>query len=151
MPRAEAFGRLMEQALRLLRTHEFEALESEIRASALRQLGLDPVTDVGALDFHFAPFSVMDFYRSLQLRVREYGSVTDASELGEGIQNALVLAILQAFERRRKAGAIFLMKNLKCSCTPRCSDRWRRRYGRSAAQSGHLHDSLASLRVCACL
>jgi len=52
----------------------------------------------------------MDFYKALDLRVREGDFTISATELGEGIQNALVLAILQAFEARRKRGAILLIE-----------------------------------------
>lgn len=108
--RRERFGQLMEQVLALLRTKQFDELEKAIKKNALLQLGFDPVADVDKLDFYFSPFEVMDFYRSLDLCVREYGVSISATELGEGFQNALVLAILQAFEQHRKKGAIFLIE-----------------------------------------
>src|ERR1044071_10081508 len=55
-------------------------------------------------------FDSMDFYKSLDLRVREGGFSISATELGEGVQNALVLAILRAFEQRRRQGAIILIE-----------------------------------------
>src|SRR3990172_10184359 len=66
--------------------------------------------DTDKLDFFFSPFETMDFYRTLDLRVREGEFIISATELGEGIQNALVLSILQAFEERRKKGAILLIE-----------------------------------------
>ncbi|MFQ5500259.1 MAG: ATP-dependent endonuclease [Candidatus Zixiibacteriota bacterium] len=110
IPRAERYRALMDEILKLLRTDEFTALEKAIKEEALRQLGFDPATDTDALDFFFAPFDTMDFYRSLDLCVREGDFVVSATELGEGVQNALVLAILQAFEARRKQGAILLIE-----------------------------------------
>ena len=109
IPRAERFARFMEEALKLLRTEEFTRLEESINRNALRQLGFDPDASE-ELEFRFAPFSTADFYRSLELQFREGDFVIEATELGEGFQNALVLAILQAFEERRKQGAILLIE-----------------------------------------
>jgi predicted ATP-dependent endonuclease of OLD family len=108
--RAEHFHELMENAMKLLRTDSFEQLENSIKRNALRQLGFDPDADVDKLNLYFSPFETMDFYKALDLRVKEQGFTISATELGEGIQNALVLAILQAFEERRKQGAILLIE-----------------------------------------
>ncbi|NUO83300.1 AAA family ATPase, partial [candidate division KSB1 bacterium] len=110
VPRYEHFQKLMNAAMELLRTEAFEKLETSIKRNALRQLGFDPDTDTDKLDFFFSPFDTMAFYKSLDLRVREGQFTISATELGEGIQNALVLSILQAFEERRKQGAIFLIE-----------------------------------------
>jgi putative ATP-dependent endonuclease of OLD family len=110
VPRIERFRKLMEVAIKLLRTESFESLEKSIKRHALRQLGFDPETDSDKLDLFFSPFDTMDFYKSLDLRVREGGFSVSATELGEGVQNALVLAILKAFEERRKQGAILLIE-----------------------------------------
>jgi predicted ATP-dependent endonuclease of OLD family len=108
--RIDAFRRTMERAMKLLRTDSFDKLEEAIKRNALRQLGFDPITDADKLDFFFSPFDAMDFYKSLDLRIREGAFTISATELGEGIQNALVLSILQAFEERRKQGAILLIE-----------------------------------------
>lgn len=110
VPRSEHFQELMKTAMKLLRTDAFDKLETSIKRNALRQLGFDPDTDTDKLDFFFSPFDTMAFYKSLDLRVREGNFTISATELGEGIQNALVLSILQAFEERRKQGAIFLIE-----------------------------------------
>lgn len=110
MSRAERWTQLMRAAMKLLRTPEFESLERDINASALRQLGFNPDTDTDQLRFFFGPQDTLDFYRALELQVDEGGFQIDASELGEGFQNALVLAILEAFEKRRKRGAILLIE-----------------------------------------
>jgi putative ATP-dependent endonuclease of the OLD family len=107
VPRSERFQDFMTAAMKLLKTKEFEALESSINENALRQLGFDPSTE--DIAFRFGPFSTTEFYRSLELQFREGGFVIDAAETGEGFQNALVVAILQAFEERRKVGAILLI------------------------------------------
>ena len=108
--RAEYFGSLMERVLAVLHTSQFDELERSIKSNALKQLGFDPETEQDRLDFYFAPFESMDFYRLLELRVREFGTSIRATELGEGFQNALVLSILQAFEERKRKGAILLIE-----------------------------------------
>ena len=108
--RAERFRELMENAMKLLWTESFVQLEKSIKENALRQLGFDPAVDGDKLDLYFSPFDTMDFYKALHLRVCEGDFTISATELGEGIQNALVLAILQAFEERRKQGAILLIE-----------------------------------------
>jgi predicted ATP-dependent endonuclease of OLD family len=110
VPRLKRFHELMEDAVELLRTESFEALEDSIKRNALQQLGFDPVTDTDKLDLFFSPFDTMDFYKSLDLRVREGTFSVSATELGEGVQNALVLAILKTFEERLKQGAILLIE-----------------------------------------
>jgi len=110
VPRLERFTKIMEEAVGLLRTESFQQLEKSIKRHALRQLGFDPETDGDKLDLFFSPFDTLDFYKSLDLRAREGKFSISATELGEGVQNALVLAILQAFEERRKQGAILLIE-----------------------------------------
>lgn len=110
VPRLAEFRALMEAAVKLLRTDSFEALENSIKKNALQQLGFDPAADGDKLDLFFSPFDTMDFYKALDLRVREGAFSVSATELGEGVQNALVLAILKAFEERRKQGAILLIE-----------------------------------------
>jgi len=108
--RVERFGDLMRSVTDLLRTEDLQKLERDIKENALRHLGFDPVVDAGKLDFYFAPFETLDFYKALDVRVKEEGFEMSATELGEGFQNAIVLAILQAFERRRKQGAVILIE-----------------------------------------
>lgn len=110
VPKAEKFYKLLERAMGYLRTDSFEELETSIKRNALKQLGFDPDVDTDKLDFYFAPFDTMEFYKSLDLRVKEGDFHISATELGDGIQNALVLSILQAFEERRKKGAILLIE-----------------------------------------
>lgn len=110
VPRADRFRLLMTEALEVLRTSDLEELEKAIKDNALRQLGFDPATDTDKLDFFFSPFESMDFYKALDLRVREGQFTISATELGEGVQNAIVLAILRAFELRRRKGAIILIE-----------------------------------------
>ena len=108
--RTERFRELMSAVMGVLRTREFEQLEASIKINALRQLGFDPSMDADKLDLFFSPLETVDFYRSLEFKIRESGFEVNAKDLGEGFQNALVLSFLQAFEERRKRGAILLIE-----------------------------------------
>ena len=110
LSRSDKFARLMSEMVQLLKTDNLAELESDIKENALKLLGLDPSLDSEQLDFYFAPFSTKMFYQSLQLMVKENGYEINALELGGGFQNALIMSIMQAFEQRRKSGAVFLIE-----------------------------------------
>jgi putative ATP-dependent endonuclease of the OLD family len=110
VPRIDRFRELMQSALALLRTDAFNRVESTIKTKVLQQLGFDPIKDTGKIDLHFTPIDSFDFYKSLDLLVREDGFTVSAQEMGEGMQNAIVLAILQAFEETQRQGAILLIE-----------------------------------------
>lgn len=97
-------------AMKALQTDELVALEKSIKDNALHQLGFDPELEGDKLDIQFAPFTSLDFYKSLELFVVENNFRINATELGGGFQNALVIAIMKAFEERKKQGAIFLIE-----------------------------------------
>ncbi|HAT9834820.1 TPA: AAA family ATPase, partial [Legionella pneumophila subsp. pneumophila] len=108
--RFKRFNQLMEEAMSLLKTNEFVELETSIKRNALLQLGLDPDIDTDKLDLYFTPLDTMNFYKSLDLLVKEGDFLISATQMGEGVQNAIVLAILQSFEETRKRGAILLIE-----------------------------------------
>lgn len=108
--RRDRFKHLMDELLGLLGTDQFQSLEQSIKTHALTQLGFDPVSDSDQLALFFAPFTSLDFYRSLEMYVQETGFTINAKDLGDGVQNAIVLAILRAFEERKKQGAILLIE-----------------------------------------
>ncbi|QDP73479.1 AAA family ATPase [Legionella israelensis] len=108
--RSERFRQLMDEAMNLLKTDEFIEIESSIKKNALAQLGLDPDIDTDKLDLYFTPMDTMNFYKSLDLLVKEGDFLVSATQMGGGVQNAIVLAILQAFEETRKKGAIILIE-----------------------------------------
>ena len=97
-------------AMDLLRTDQFNTVERSIKRNALRQLGLDPDADADKLDLYFTPMDTFDFYKSLDLLVKEGDFTLSAQEMGGGMQNAIVLAILQAFEETRRKGAVLLIE-----------------------------------------
>jgi predicted ATP-dependent endonuclease of OLD family len=108
VPRIERFHQLITMAMNLLRTDEFNKLEAAIKRNALEQLGLDANAD--AIDLFFTPLGTMDFYKSLDIIIKDHGFPISATEVGEGFQNAIVLAVLRAFEETRRAGAILLIE-----------------------------------------
>lgn len=108
VPRSEHFDATLQAALDLLRTSGFIDIERSIKRHALEQLGLDANSD--SLDLEFGPLTAENFYRALDLTVREAEFSISATRLGHGVQNALVLAILRVFEERKKQGAILLIE-----------------------------------------
>ncbi|MCZ2459298.1 MAG: AAA family ATPase [Chitinophagales bacterium] len=110
IPRIERFKQAIDEAIRTLRTDEFIALEKAIKENALKQLGFNPETEADKLDLYFNPLSSLEFYKSLEIFVKEHQYNINATELGAGFQNAIVLAILKAFEDRKKQGALFLIE-----------------------------------------
>lgn len=110
MPRLERFKQAIDEAIRTLKTEEFNALEKAIKENALKQLGFNPETEGEKLDLYFNPLSSLEFYKSLEIFVNEHDYNVNATELGAGFQNAIVLAILKAFEDRKKQGALFLIE-----------------------------------------
>jgi len=106
--RIDRFNQCIKYAIEALRTEEFNKLEQTIKNNALRQLGFN--TENEDLNVYFNPLTLLDFYNSLQIYVKENDFEINATELGGGFQNALVIAILKAFEERRKSGALFLIE-----------------------------------------
>lgn len=108
--RKQRFLNCIADAMAALRTDELLSLEKSIKTNALQQLGFNPETESDKLDIQFAPFTSLEFYKSLELFVIENNFRINATELGGGFQNALVIAIMKSFEERKKQGAIFLIE-----------------------------------------
>lgn len=106
--RLTEFREMMAAAIDLLRTKDFQELETAIKRNALEQLGLDAATD--DVDLYFTPLDAMDFYKCLELVIREGDFSISAGRMGHGMQNAIVIAILRAFEETQKRGAIILIE-----------------------------------------
>lgn len=106
--RIDRFNQCIKYAIEALRTEEFNKLEQSIKTNALNQLGFNEENE--NLNVYFNPLTSLDFYNSLQIYVKENDFEINATELGGGFQNALVIAILKAFEERRKSGALFLIE-----------------------------------------
>jgi predicted ATP-dependent endonuclease of OLD family len=97
-------------ALDVLRIPAFNQLEEALRQRSLENLGYDPLKDSDKLSFSFELFDAMQFFKSIRLCFNEGGTLIDATHMGTGVQNALVVAIFQAYEQLRKRGALFLVE-----------------------------------------
>jgi predicted ATP-dependent endonuclease of OLD family len=106
--RLERFSQLIGLAMDVLRTDQFKKLEASIKANVLEQLGLD--ADADSVDLFFTLARPLDFYKSMDLMLKDHDFTVSATGVGEGFQNAIVLAILRAFEETRKSGAILLIE-----------------------------------------
>jgi putative ATP-dependent endonuclease of the OLD family len=106
--RVERLGQLLNLVMNLLRTDDFKRVEASIKENVLEQLGLD--ADADGIDLYFTPMSSMDFYKNLDLVIKDHGFSISATEVGEGFQNAIVLAVLRAFEETKRQGAILLIE-----------------------------------------
>jgi putative ATP-dependent endonuclease of the OLD family len=109
-PAREVFLERLASALQVLKTTDFETLERLLRTHALENLGYHPVDDVDRFKFGFELFDSWDFYKALRLAFNESGSIVDATRMGHGAQNALIVAIFQAYEQLRKKGALILIE-----------------------------------------
>jgi len=110
VPRIERFNQCIKAAIESLSTEEYRKLEKTINDNALAQLGIDPDDKDQNARIYFSPLESIDFYKSLNILVEENGFSINATELGGGFQNALVIAILKAFEERKKSGAVLLIE-----------------------------------------
>jgi putative ATP-dependent endonuclease of OLD family len=106
-PRREVFNKHIQEAISVLKTDEFLELEKQIMQNAMSQLGFELDE---ALEIYFNPLTSLDFYKSLEIWVKENNFNINATQLGSGFQNAIVISILKAFEERKKSGAIFLIE-----------------------------------------
>jgi putative ATP-dependent endonuclease of the OLD family len=106
--RGERLEQLLKVVMNVLKTDEFKRVEASIKQNVLEQLGLDAKAD--DIDLYFTPMSSMDFYKNLDLIINDHGFAISATELGEGFQNAIVLAVLRTFEETRRKGAILLIE-----------------------------------------
>lgn len=110
IPRIDRFNQCIKAAIESLTTAEYKKLEKSINDNALMQLGIDPDDKDQNAKIYFSPLESIDFYKSLNILVEENGFSINATELGGGFQNALVIAILKAFEERKKSGAVLLIE-----------------------------------------
>jgi putative ATP-dependent endonuclease of the OLD family len=106
--RIERLEQLLKLVMNLLKTDKFKRVEASIKQNVLEQLGLDAEAD--GIDLYFTPMSSMDFYKNLDLIIKDHGFSISATEVGEGFQNAIVLAVLRAFEETKRQGAILLIE-----------------------------------------
>jgi predicted ATP-dependent endonuclease of OLD family len=108
-PRKAEFEKRLQAVIDVLRVPAFIDLEDTIRKEAVHNLGVLPdESDMFRLEFGL--FSPMDFFKAMEIWIQERGRRFLASSLGQGAQNAIVLAIFQVYERFKKRDAIFLIE-----------------------------------------
>ena len=83
--RTARLEQLLKLAMSFLRTDEFKRIEASIKQNVLEQLGLDAASD--DLDLYFTPMSSMDFYKNLDLVIKDHGFSINATEVGQGFQS----------------------------------------------------------------
>lgn len=106
----DIFLEKLRSALDTLRVPEFQELENILRIRSLENLGYDPVKDKEKFRFHFDLFDSMDFFKAIKIRFQEGTFEIEATSMGEGAQNAFVIAVFQAYEQMRKKGSVFLIE-----------------------------------------
>jgi putative ATP-dependent endonuclease of the OLD family len=107
--RKTEFEQRLQAVIDVLRVPGFVDLENAIRKEAIQNLGIrQEESEMFRLEFGL--FSPMDFFRAMEIWIQERGRRFLASSLGLGAQNAIVLAIFQAYERFKKRGAVFLIE-----------------------------------------
>ena len=110
IPRAARFSKAMAEAIKALKTDEFNQLESTIKQNVLEQLGFDSSTPEDDFDIYFQPPTSQEFYKAFSLFVKESRFDMEATCLGGGFQNAIIMSIMRTFEQRKKEGAIILIE-----------------------------------------
>lgn len=107
---AELFVTKIREAVQVLRVPEFVELEELLRRHSIENLGWNPDTDMDRFALRFGLQDSLDFFKAIHLLVKDGTFDADATQLGDGAQNALVVAIFQAYEALRKEGAVFLIE-----------------------------------------
>ncbi|MDO8502145.1 MAG: AAA family ATPase [Gemmatimonadaceae bacterium] len=107
---AEVFAEKVLEAVQVLRIPEFVLLENLLQRHSVENLGWDPEIDLERFSVHFGLQDPMDFFKAIRLMVKDGPYELDAVDLGDGAQNALVVAIFQAYESLKRAGAVFLVE-----------------------------------------
>lgn len=107
---------LIKKLLDFLSTGQFKEIEQSIKDNTKAQLGINK--EDTNIDVCFSAFSPITFFNNLDLIFRENDFEISATELGQGIQNAIVLSIMQTYEKMKKQGAIILVEEPECFLHP---------------------------------
>ncbi|HPQ55945.1 MAG TPA: AAA family ATPase [Bacteroidales bacterium] len=119
IPRKQWFDQCIEEAMITLRTEAFCQLKETIRKSMLDYLGYELDPDDTRWDIIFKPITSKDFYQSLELCLYEEDRETPLRALGEGVQNAIILSILDAYNRHKSVGFILMIEEPEMYLYPR--------------------------------
>ena len=110
------YDSLIQKLMNLLSTEHFKEIEQSIKDNTKAQLGISK--DDTSVDVCFDTFSPFIFLNNLNLIFKENDFEISATELGQGIQNAIVLSIMQTYEKMKKQGAIILVEEPECFLHP---------------------------------
>jgi len=119
IPRRQWFDQCIEEAMITLRTEAFTKLKETIRQSMLDYLGYELDPEDTRWDIIFKPIKSKDFYHSLEMCLYEDDRVTPLRALGEGVQNAIILSILEAYNRHKSQGFILMIEEPEMYLYPR--------------------------------
>lgn len=103
----DKYNNLISQILSLLKIDDFIKIEESIKKNTLLQFGYQDSNDI---DIKFSSFDPFIFFNNLQLIINENNFESNATKLGEGLQNAIVIAIMKTYEEIKKEDAIILIE-----------------------------------------
>ena len=101
------YNNLITQILSVLKTDDFIKIEKSIKENTLMQFNNKNSNDI---DIKFSSFNPFIFFNNLQLVINENNFECNATKLGDGLQNAIVLAIMKTYEEIKKENAIILIE-----------------------------------------
>lgn len=110
------YNALIQKLMEFLSTEHFKEIEQSIKDNTKAQLGISK--DDKSIDVCFNTFSPITFFNNLDLIFKENDFEISATELGQGIQNAVVLSIMQTYEKMKKQGSIILIEEPECFLHP---------------------------------
>ena len=108
MTKQQAFEKRMQSAYELLKTESFKKIEELLAKNALEHMGL--TKEEGSISLRFDSHDPTNVYKSLQLFVDQLGIQTTASDVGAGLQSAIVIGILRTYEELKREGAVFAIE-----------------------------------------
>jgi predicted ATP-dependent endonuclease of OLD family len=108
MTRRRAFESAVKDAYKYLRTDKFVELETKLAQNVIDQMGVEP--GEGSISLHFEAHDPTHAYKSLQLYVDQLGIASPATEVGAGLQSAIVVGIFRTYEEMKREGAIFAIE-----------------------------------------
>ncbi|HOT53974.1 MAG TPA: AAA family ATPase, partial [Bacteroidales bacterium] len=119
IPRKVWFEQCIQEAMITLRTGAFSNLKETIRESMLDYLGHGANKEDNSWVIFFNPVIQQNFYQSLEMCLCEGDRLTPVRALGEGVQNAIVLSILNAYNQQKSEGFIFMIEEPELYLDPR--------------------------------
>jgi putative ATP-dependent endonuclease of OLD family len=104
--RFQRFQQKFEEARQLLRTSEFEQLQTQIVKN------LEAHTGIAGVDITLDEIDPINLYKSFSVLFKdpETPQPVDADRMGSGIQSAVVISLLQAYRELHKEDAILLFE-----------------------------------------